>query len=70
MKLAEWIRRNQLLRVDVAYKLGISPGHLTHLCSGKFYPSRAVTQRIWQLTNGAVTANDCLWEQSNDDSPS
>jgi hypothetical protein len=66
MTLDEWITQSGLSRIDVARKLRISPGHVTDLCNGRFWPSRAIAEKIWQLTDGAVTPNDFLKSGSPD----
>jgi hypothetical protein len=35
-------------------------------CSGRFWPSRGIAAKIWQLTGGAVTPNDFLTEEERD----
>jgi 3,4-dihydroxy 2-butanone 4-phosphate synthase/GTP cyclohydrolase II len=62
MQLGDWIEQRGLSRSEVARQLGISPGHVTDLCAGRFWPSRAVAIKIWRLTDGAVTPNDFLTE--------
>jgi hypothetical protein len=63
MKLADWIRETGLTRTQVARQLGISQGHLTDLCNGRFWPGRRLAVKIWKLTDGAVTPNDFLSDE-------
>jgi len=63
MKFADWIGQQQLSKSEVGRRLGISQGHVSDLCAGRFWPSRAVAAKIWQLTGGAVTPNDFLSDE-------
>jgi 3,4-dihydroxy 2-butanone 4-phosphate synthase/GTP cyclohydrolase II len=56
------MKQQRLTQVEVAQRLGISQGHVSDLCNGRFWPSRGVAVRIWRLTEGAVTPNDFLTE--------
>jgi 3,4-dihydroxy 2-butanone 4-phosphate synthase / GTP cyclohydrolase II len=60
MHLADWITEHGYRRIDVARRLGISSGHISDLCRGRFWPSRELAQRIYDMTGGAVTPNDFL----------
>jgi len=50
--------RIELRALRVAELLGISPGNLHDLTSGRTWPNRDVALRIRTLTHGEVTPND------------
>lgn len=66
MKFADWIDSRGLLRAEIARRLGVSQGHVTDLCNNRFWPTRAMAQRIWRLTGGEVTPNDYLFEDESE----
>lgn len=57
-KLSEWLRERSMKRIDFASRIGVSPAHVTGLCSGATWPSRPVAEAIERETGGDVTAND------------
>jgi len=63
MKFSDWIEQERLSRSEVGRRLGISQGHISDLCAGRFWPSRSIAVRIWRLTDGAVTPNDFLTDE-------
>jgi 3,4-dihydroxy 2-butanone 4-phosphate synthase/GTP cyclohydrolase II len=63
MTFAAWVEQQQLSKSEVGRQLGISPGHVSDLCAGRFWPSRKVAIKIWRLTDGAVTPNDFLSDE-------
>lgn len=66
MKLADWLTRAKIKRIDFAAEVGLSPASITQLCKedagGKSAPwiSRETAGRIAKVTDGAVTPNDFL----------
>jgi 3,4-dihydroxy 2-butanone 4-phosphate synthase/GTP cyclohydrolase II len=61
MKLADWLTRNRVKRVDFARAIGVSPGAVTLICRGEgAWVSRQTAERIVATTRGAVTPNDFL----------
>jgi transcriptional regulator with XRE-family HTH domain len=66
MKLADWIQQQGMLRTEFARQLGVSGGHVSDLCNHRNWPTREVFRRIWELTDGAVTPNDFLFDYDVD----
>ncbi len=61
MKLAKWLARHSVKRVDFARRIGVSPGAVTLICRDQSaWISRQTAQRIVTETRGAVTPNDFL----------
>src|ERR1700742_3621241 len=61
MKLAQWLARNRVKRVDFARRIGVSPGAVTLICrEERAWVSRETAERIVAETRGAVTPNDFL----------
>src|ERR1700742_1651320 len=61
MKLADWLARHAVKRVDFARRIGVSPGAVTLICRDQqAWVSRQTAQRIVAETRGAVTPNDFL----------
>jgi len=61
MKLADWLDRHNVKRVDFARRIGVSPGAVTLICrEAGAWVSRETAQRIVAQTQGAVTPNDFL----------
>ncbi|MXQ12922.1 3,4-dihydroxy-2-butanone-4-phosphate synthase [Microvirga makkahensis] len=61
MKLAEWLSRNGISRVEFARRIGVTPGAITQMCnSDHAWLSRDTAQLIARETRGAVTPNDFL----------
>ena len=61
MKLADWLERNSVKRVDFARRIGVSPGAVTQICRGEgAWASRETAERILAETKGEVTPNDFL----------
>ncbi|KLK93174.1 3,4-dihydroxy-2-butanone 4-phosphate synthase [Microvirga vignae] len=61
MKLAEWLSRNGVSRVEFARRIGVTPGAITQMCnSGHAWLSRDTAELIARETRGAVTPNDFL----------
>lgn len=58
MKLSDYLERHNIKRSDFAERISKSQSYVTMLCQGEIWPSRGVVERIYQVTNGAVTAND------------
>jgi 3,4-dihydroxy 2-butanone 4-phosphate synthase/GTP cyclohydrolase II len=59
MKLSVWLKTNRVGRSEFATLIGVSKGYVTQLCDGA-HPSFAIVTRIYQATNGQVTANDFM----------
>lgn len=60
MKLADYLRQNDITAAAFADLIGMSDSHLSLIMSGKRGASLAVVQRISAATEGAVTADDFL----------
>ncbi|WP_243372198.1 3,4-dihydroxy-2-butanone-4-phosphate synthase [Microvirga solisilvae] len=61
MKLAEWLSRNGVSRVEFARRIGVTPGAITQMCnSSHAWLSRDTAELIARETRGAVTPNDFL----------
>ena len=61
MKLAQWLKDNEVSRIDFARKIGVSPGTITQLCNqDDAWLSRETAELISRETKGAVTPNDFL----------
>jgi 3,4-dihydroxy 2-butanone 4-phosphate synthase / GTP cyclohydrolase II len=61
MKLAEWLSRNGVSRVEFARRIGVTPGAITQMCnSDHAWLSRDTAELIARETRGAVTPNDFL----------
>lgn len=52
--LIEYIKQNKLPKAAFSKKLGVSPGHLSDLLSGRRLPSLPVALKIEALTQGKV----------------
>ncbi len=61
MKLAEWLTRKRVSRVEFARRIGVTPGAVTQLCNNDLaWLSRETAATIARETRGAVTPNDFL----------
>ena len=61
MKLAEWLSRNGMSRVEFARRIGVTPGAITQMCnSDHAWLSRNTAELIARATRGGVTPNDFL----------
>ena len=61
MKLAVWLKKNAISRVDFARRIGVSPGAITQMCNNEAaWLSRETAETIARETKGAVTPNDFL----------
>ncbi len=61
MKLASWLRKSGVSRVEFARRLGLTPGAVTQLCNYETaWMSRETAQAIARETDGFVTPNDFL----------
>ncbi|HLM39381.1 MAG TPA: 3,4-dihydroxy-2-butanone-4-phosphate synthase [Microvirga sp.] len=61
MKLAEWLSRNGMSRVEFARRIGVTPGAITQMCnSDHAWLSRDTAELIARATRGGVTPNDFL----------
>jgi 3,4-dihydroxy 2-butanone 4-phosphate synthase/GTP cyclohydrolase II len=61
MKLAEWLSRNGMSRVEFARRIGVTPGAITQMCnSEQAWLSRDTAELIARETRGGVTPNDFL----------
>jgi 3,4-dihydroxy 2-butanone 4-phosphate synthase/GTP cyclohydrolase II len=61
MKLAEWLSRNGMSRVEFARRIGVTPGAITQMCnSDHAWLSRDTAELIARETRGGVTPNDFL----------
>jgi 3,4-dihydroxy 2-butanone 4-phosphate synthase/GTP cyclohydrolase II len=63
MKLADWLRKSGLSRIEFSRRLGLTPGAVSQLCNQEtVWMSRETAQAIARETGGAVTPNDFLPE--------
>jgi 3,4-dihydroxy 2-butanone 4-phosphate synthase/GTP cyclohydrolase II len=61
MKLAEWLSRNGMSRVEFARRIGVTPGAITQMCNfDQAWLSRDTAELIARETRGGVTPNDFL----------
>jgi 3,4-dihydroxy 2-butanone 4-phosphate synthase/GTP cyclohydrolase II len=61
MKLAEWLSRNGMSRVEFARRIGVTPGAITQMCNSDYaWLSRDTAELIARETRGGVTPNDFL----------
>src|ERR687889_2860354 len=61
MKLAEWLSRNGMSRVEFARRIGVTPGAITQMCnSDQAWLSRDTAELFARETRGGVTPNDFL----------
>ena len=61
MKLADWLKRQQMTRSDFARRIGVSPGAITQICNqSDAWISRETAELIVRATDGGVTPNDFL----------
>jgi transcriptional regulator with XRE-family HTH domain len=58
MTLREYMTKNNLRQVDIARRLEIGQGHVSHLLNDRGPPSADLMRRIYWATEGAVTPND------------
>lgn len=64
MKLGDWLKQTRMPQYVFARKLGVSPGIVSHWCNGTVWPERHRVEAIVRETNGAVTPNDLLSDES------
>ncbi|MBB4197728.1 3,4-dihydroxy-2-butanone-4-phosphate synthase [Rhodoblastus sphagnicola] len=63
MKLANWLRKSGVSRIEFSRRLGLTPGAVSQLCNQEsVWMSRDTAQAIARETGGAVTPNDFLHE--------
>lgn len=61
MKLADWLRKSGVSRIEFSRRLGLTPGAVSQLCNqNSVWMSRETAQAIARETQGAVTPNDFL----------
>lgn len=60
MTLAEYLKDTGLKQEDFAKLAGISQPHVSRLLKGRTWPQRALLERIREVTEGKVTADDFL----------
>lgn len=61
MRLADWLQRKRMSRVEFARRIGVTPGAVTQLCNNDtVWLSRDTAELIARETRGAVTPNDFL----------
>jgi 3,4-dihydroxy 2-butanone 4-phosphate synthase/GTP cyclohydrolase II len=63
MKLADWLRKSGVSRIEFSRRLGLTAGAVSQLCNQQsVWMSRETAQAITRETGGAVTPNDFLPE--------
>src|SRR5690606_37912006 len=66
MRLADWLARENMTRVDFARRIGVTPGAVTQLCRDEgAWLSRETARLILEVTRGAVTPNDFIGARSD-----
>jgi transcriptional regulator with XRE-family HTH domain len=55
MTLKEWLKKNNMLLVELAEKVGCSAAHLSDVQNFKKGPSVALIKKLIALSNGALT---------------
>jgi 3,4-dihydroxy 2-butanone 4-phosphate synthase / GTP cyclohydrolase II len=61
MRLADWLSKHRMSRVEFARRVGLTPGAITQLCnSDHAWMSRDTAELIARETRGAVTPNDFI----------
>jgi 3,4-dihydroxy 2-butanone 4-phosphate synthase/GTP cyclohydrolase II len=61
MKLADWLRKSGVSRIEFSRRLGLTPGAVSQLCNqDSVWMSRDTAKAIARETQGAVTPNDFL----------
>ena len=60
MRLADWLSKARITRKAFAARVGVSPSHITLLCTDAVWPGRDVAARIVRATGGEVTADSFL----------
>ncbi len=58
MKLAEYLKQNEIKQSDFANRIGVSRSMITHLCQRITNPSLALARRIVDATGGEVGYED------------
>ncbi len=67
MKLADWLRKSGVSRIEFSKRLGLTPGAVSQLCNqDSVWMSRETAQAITRETLGAVTPNDFLPEVASE----
>jgi 3,4-dihydroxy 2-butanone 4-phosphate synthase/GTP cyclohydrolase II len=70
MRLADWLKREGIARIDFARLASLSPASVTALCNNDTaWMSRDVAETIARLTGGAVTPNDFIGLAAPEDQP-
>lgn len=64
MNLAEWLKQTRTPQYVFAQRLGVSAGIVSHWCNGTVWPEKHRVEAIVIATNGAVTPNDLLSDES------
>jgi 3,4-dihydroxy 2-butanone 4-phosphate synthase / GTP cyclohydrolase II len=68
MKLADWLRKSGVSRIEFSRRLGVTPGAVSQLCNHEsVWMSRDTAQAIARETQGAVTPNDFLPDVAGED---
>ena len=60
MKLAEYLRKNNITHGEFACMVGVQRPHITHILNGRKNPSIELAVRIEDATNGKVTLKDLM----------
>lgn len=64
MKLADWLKQTRTPQYKFAARLGVSAGIVSHWVNGTVWPEKHRIEAIVRETNGAVTPNDLLSDES------
>jgi len=60
MDFAAYLRESRRSGAEIARQIGVDPTYVSHLRSGRRYPSLKLAAKISEATSGMVTFNDWL----------
>lgn len=67
MRLGDWMAQEHISQDELATKLGCDRSTVTRYVGGKRRPRAGMMRRIRSVTNGAVTANDFVGLDEDDE---
>lgn len=69
MKLADWLKSQNMTHDDLARQLGCDRSSVTKWVGGRLPRNKDVLKRIRELTDGKVTANDFVSDEEASPEP-